>query len=92
MAAPFEGQNPILGPQIFFKFHVSLIFTLLQRFMCIALKVKKFEFWRTWLGENPPLWNTQFLLGLGFFSFYPFLKFDPSSSKGLKFQNFGAPD
>ena len=67
LAAPFEGQNPILGPQIFFKFHVSLVFTLLQRFMFPALKVKKFEFWRALLGGNPPLRNIQFLLGLVFF-------------------------
>ena len=42
--ASFEGENPILGPQNFFKFSLSPIFTLLQHFMRPALKVKKFEF------------------------------------------------
>ena len=50
--APFEGENPILGPQKFFKFYLSLIFTLLQQFMCLALKAKKFEFWRAGWGET----------------------------------------
>ena len=49
----FEGENPILGPQNFVKFYLSLIFTLLQQFMCLALKVKKFEFLRACLEGIP---------------------------------------
>ena len=38
LAVPIEGENPILGLQNFVKFYLSLIFTLLQQFMCLALK------------------------------------------------------
>ena len=55
--------------------------------MCLALKVKKFEFWRAHLGGTP-----QFLLSLVNFYNYPLRKFDPSSFRGLKLQNSGGPD
>ena len=37
-------------------------------------------------------WYFQFLFGLVYFNIYPLRKFDPSSSNGLKVQNFGEPD
>ena len=51
--ALFEGENSILGPQNFFNFYLSLIFTLLHPFMCLTLMVKKFELWWARLGGNP---------------------------------------
>ena len=35
--------------------------------MYLALKGKKFEFWRIRLGGNLPLWLPQFLLSLFYF-------------------------
>ena len=64
--SPVWGRNPSLIAQNFFKFYLSLIFTLLWHFMCLTLEVKKFEFWRTHLGETP-IAEHPFLLGLRYF-------------------------
>ena len=40
------------------------MFALLPQFMCLVLKVKKFEFGGPVCGGEPPLWHPQFLLGL----------------------------
>ena len=51
MAALFEGDPLILLSPNFVKFHLSLIFTYLKIFIGIALKIKKFEFWRARFGS-----------------------------------------
>ena len=67
-----RGKTQFWNPKCFFKFDLTLIFTLLLQFRCLALKVKTFEVWRARL-EKPPLWNSQFFrlslfLGSGYFA------------------------
>ena len=49
--------DPHFGTLNCFKFNVSFKFTYVKNFMCPALKVKKFEFWRFPFGGNPQFWN-----------------------------------
>ena len=49
------------------KFYLSFIFTYLKNFMYLAIKDKKFEFWRACSGVNLPSWHPQFLLSLVYF-------------------------
>ena len=56
LAAPFNG-SPHFGTQNCFNFYVSFKFTYLKNFMGPALKVKKFEFWRSPFGGNLRFWN-----------------------------------
>ena len=41
--ARFVGESTSLELQNFLKFFLSLVFTLLKQFICLALKVTKFE-------------------------------------------------
>ena len=53
MAALFKGDSLILAPPSFVNFHLSLMFTNLKNFIGLALKIKKFEFWKARLGGPP---------------------------------------
>ena len=59
--------------------------------MCTALKVKKFEFWRSQFGGNPYFGTHDFCLVKFIFDIYPLHKFDLSSFNGSKVKNFGNP-
>ena len=48
------GVTPHFGTPNFVKFYLFFIFTCLKNFFYLVLKVKKFEFWRAHLGDNPP--------------------------------------
>ena len=48
-----RGTSSFFHFQIFAKLHLSLTFTYLKNFVGLALKIKKFEFWRARLGELP---------------------------------------
>ena len=52
--------------------------------MCPALKVKKFEFWRSPFGGNPHFGTHDFCLVKFIFDIYLLWKFDLSSFNGLK--------
>ena len=54
--------------------------------MCLALKVKKFEFWKVRKGGKPLSLQPHFLVGLVYFKYLLIPKFDPSSSNGFKFK------
>ena len=61
--------------------------------LCVKLKrLKSLNFGGPVWGKTPNVAPPQFLLDLIYFNIYPFRKFDPSRSHGLKFQNFGGPD
>ena len=68
------------------------MFTYLKNVMYLALKYKKFEFWRACLGVNPLSWHPQVLLGLGYFWYLPIPKiWFIYVSKSFEVQNFGGP-
>ena len=56
-----------MEPPNFVKFYLPCMFTYLKNLMYLALKGKKFEFWRARLGVNPLSWHPQVLLGLVYF-------------------------
>ena len=81
MATLFEGNSLILVPQYFVKFYLSFIFTYLKNFIDLALKIKKFEFWRARLGGGASR-HAQFQAGTSTFGYSS--QYDPSAFNGFK--------
>ena len=77
MAALLERDPLILVPPNFVKFLLSLIFIYLKNFIGLALKIKKFKFRETRLGETPHRGNPNFRRA-------PVLLDDPCAIFGLK--------
>ena len=79
----FERDPFILVPANFVKFHIFLIFTYLKNFVDLALKIKKFKFWRARLG-GPLIVTPQIQVGTSAFDIYNSSKYDPCPVCGLK--------
>ena len=87
MAALFERDALILVPPNFVKFHISLVFSYLKNFIGLALKIKKFKFWRARLGGPPHRGTPDFRRVSVLLDVYNSSWYDPCAVCGLKGDN-----